>query len=60
MDGRPWRVHASRVRIIETPGPVIEEIFDDESDERRQALPALADQEPVHEEDGWTFLYEQE
>ena len=27
MNARPWRVHASRVRIVETPGPQITEIF---------------------------------
>ena len=39
---RPWPVHTDRVRIVETPGPVIEEIPEDmEVDE----LP-----------DGWTIL----
>ena len=31
-DGRPWCVHASRVRIIETPGPIIEEIFENDGE----------------------------
>ena len=30
MNARPWRVHVDRVRIVETPGPVIEEIPQEE------------------------------
>ena len=32
VNGRPWQVHASRVRTIETPGPIIEEIFENDGE----------------------------
>ena len=49
VNGRPWRVHASRVRIIETPGPIIGEIFDDDGES--------ADGESAQDSDAdWVFL----
>ena len=32
-DGRPWLCHASRVRSVQTPGPVIEEIGEESDDQ---------------------------
>ena len=36
MNARPWPVHVDRVRIVETPGPVIEEIPEEEHDDDEQ------------------------
>jgi len=41
MDARPWLVHTSRIRRVETPGPTIEEVSSELDEEDWMLLPDL-------------------